>query len=99
MRHEVLRDAATAYASQAGYYRRSYDLMRQLEVESPRLSNAFDFNRVVYVAPKEAGFLVPLIVTRGTSALQINDAGTKSVAADEYYRIEQPGRIAGVVPT
>ena len=99
IRHEVLRDAATAYASQAGYYRRAYDIMRQLEVESGRLSESFNFNRVVYVAPKEAGFVVPPIVTRGTSALQINDTGTKSVAADEYYRIEVPGRLVGVVPT
>ncbi|MBB4000116.1 type IV secretory system conjugative DNA transfer family protein [Aureimonas pseudogalii] len=99
IRHEVLRDAATAYASQAGYYRRAYDIMRQLEVESGRLSEAFNFNRVVYVTPKEAGFVIPPIVTRGTSALQINDTGTQSVAADEYYRIEQPGRLVGVVPT
>lgn len=99
LRHEVLRDAAIAYAAQAGYYRRAYEIMRQLEVESPKLSSAFNFNRVVYVTPKEAGFVVPPIVTRATSALQINETGTQSVAADEYYRIEEPGRIAGVVPT
>ena len=99
LRQQVLRDAATAYAAQAGYYKRAYDIMRQLEVDSPKLSKAFDFNRVVYVTPKEAGFVVPPIVTRGTSALQINDTGTKSVASDEYYRIERPGNLVGVVPT
>ncbi|MEC5291926.1 MULTISPECIES: type IV secretory system conjugative DNA transfer family protein [unclassified Aurantimonas] len=99
LRHEVLRDAATAYAAQAGYYRRAYEIMQQLERESIKLSGAFNFNRVVYVTPKEAGFVVPPIVTRATSALQINDAGTESVAADEFYRIEQPGRLVGVVPT
>ena len=99
IRREVLSEAATAYASQAGYYKRAYDIMRQLEVDSPKLSKAFNFNRVVYLTPKEAGFVVPPIVTRGTAALNINDTGTKSVAADEYYRIERPGHLVGVVPT
>ena len=99
IRREVLAEAATAYASQAGYYKRAYDIMRQLEIDSPKLSNRYNFNRVVYVTPKEAGFVVPPIVTRGTGALNINDTGTKSVAADEYYRIERPGHIVGVVPT
>ena len=99
IRRDVLAEAATAYASQAGYYKRAYDIMRQLEVDSPKLSKAFNFNRVVYVTPKEAGFVVPPIVTRGSAALNINDTGTKSVAADEYYRIERPGRLVGVVPT
>ena len=99
IRRDVLAEAATAYASQAGYYKRAYDIMRQLEVDSPKLSTAFNFNRVVYVTPKEAGFVVPPIVTRGSAALNINDTGTKSVAADEYYRIERPGRLVGVVPT
>ena len=99
IRRDVLAEAATAYASQAGYYKRAYDIMRQLEVDSPKLSKAFNFNRVVYVTPKEAGFVVPPIVTRGSAAININDTGTKSVAADEYYRIERPGRLVGVVPT
>ncbi|QWK81269.1 type IV secretory system conjugative DNA transfer family protein [Ochrobactrum sp. BTU1] len=98
-RSEILRDAAISYAAQAGYERRVYEIMAELEKKSPELSEEFNFNAIVYAAPKEAGFVVPPVVTRASEALTITKSGRESVAADEYYRIEKPGRIVGIVPT
>jgi defect-in-organelle-trafficking protein DotC len=98
-RMEVLRDAATAYAAQAGFERRAYEIMDELERKSAQLSEQFKFNEVVYTAPREAGFIVPPVVTHATAALTITKSGRESVAADKYYRIEKPGRIVGIAPT
>ncbi|OYR17596.1 type IV secretory system conjugative DNA transfer family protein [Brucella thiophenivorans] len=98
-RVEILRDAAISYSAQAGYERRVYEIMQELEKKSPQLSEDYNFNSIVYVAPREAGYVIPPVVTRATEALTITKGGRESVAADEYYRIEQPGRIVGVVPT
>ncbi|PWU70949.1 hypothetical protein DK867_21900 [Ochrobactrum sp. POC9] len=98
-RVEILRDAAISYAAQAGFERRAYEIMAELERKSPQLSEEFNFSAVVYTAPREAGYVVPPVVTRATEALTITKGGRESVAADEYYRIEKPGRIVGVIPT
>lgn len=98
-RYEALRGAATAYAAQAGYYRRCYEIMQALERQSPRLSSVFNFNRVAYGTANEAGFLLPPIVSRATSTISVNETMTEIVAADEFYRIEVPGRLVPVLPT
>lgn len=98
-RYEALRTAATAYAAQAGYYRRCYEIMQVLERHSAQLSDVFNFNRVAYGTKNEAGHLLPPIVSRATSTVQVNATMTEIVAADEYYRIEVPGRLVPVLPT
>ncbi len=98
-RYEALRAAATAYAAQAGYYRRCYEIMQALERHSARLSEVFNFNRVAYGTKNEAGFLLPPIVSRATSTVAVNETMTEIVAADEFYRIEVPGRLVPVLPT
>jgi defect-in-organelle-trafficking protein DotC len=98
-RYDLLREAALSYAAQAGYERRVWQIMRQLETDSPKLSAAFDFNRVAYRAPKETGYILPPVVSRATAAINVDSTGRSAVAADEYYRIEVPGRITTVVPT
>ena len=98
-RYDLLREAALSYAAQAGYERRVWQIMRQLEADSDRLSAAFDFNRVAYRAPRETGILLPPVVSRATAAISVDPTGRAAVAADEYYRIEVPGRITTVVPT
>ncbi|MDA8587239.1 type IV secretion system DotC family protein [Rhodobacteraceae bacterium] len=98
-RYDLLREAALSYAAQAGYERRVWEIMRQLEADSPRLSCSFDFNRVAYRAPRETGYILPPVVSRATAAINVNADGRSAVAADEYYRLEIPGRITTVVPT
>ncbi len=98
-RYDLLRDAALSYAAQAGYERRVWQIMRQLEADSPKLSQSFDFNRVAYRAPQETGYILPPVVSRATAAINVAENGRSAVAADEYYRIEIPGRITTVVPT
>lgn len=98
-RFSALRDAALAYSAQASYERRSWEILRELEAQSAKLSSEFNFNDVVYTAPKEAGIVVPPVVSRAKEALTITNGGKESVAADEYYRIEKPGHLVGVVPT
>lgn len=98
-RFSALRDAALAYASQAGYERRQWEIFKDLETKAPNLSRQYNFNDVVYVAPKQAGYVVPPVVSRAKEAITITRGGTESVAADEYYRIELPGRLVSIVPT
>lgn len=98
-RYGALRAAATGYAAQAGYYRRCYEIMTALEANSPTLSEVFNFNRVAYGTQVEAGFLLPPIVSRAKATIAVNDTKTEIVAADEYYRIEVPGRLVPVLPT
>lgn len=98
-RYDLLKEAAMSYSAQAGYERRVWQIMRQLEVDSPQLSSSFDFNRVAYPSPRETGYLLPPVVSRGTAAISVNNDGQSAVAADEYYRIEIPGRITTIVPT
>ncbi|WP_159810773.1 type IV secretory system conjugative DNA transfer family protein, partial [Litoreibacter roseus] len=98
-RYDLLRDAALSYAAQAGYERRVWEIMRQLETDSGKLSATFDFNRVAYPPPRETGYILPPVVSRATAAINVEGDGRSAVAADEYYRIEIPGRITTVVPT
>lgn len=98
-RYGLLREAAISYSAQAGYQRRVWQVMRQLERDSVKLSESFNFNRVAYRAPRETGYLLPPVVSRATAAINVDEAGQSAVAADEYYRIEIPGRIVSVVPT
>ena len=98
-RYSLLRDAAIAYAAQAGYERRVWQVMRQLERDSLALSKTFDFNRVAYRAPRQTGYILPPVVSRATAAISVDGTGQSAVAADEFYRIEIPGRIVSVVPT
>ncbi|MET3600684.1 type IV secretory system conjugative DNA transfer family protein [Martelella mangrovi] len=98
-RYSVLRDAALAYGAQAGFERRSWEIMNDLERESVKLSETFNFNRVAFKAPRETGYVLPPVITRATSAINVTDNGRKSVAADEYYRIEEPGRLVAILPT
>ena len=98
-RYDLLREAALSYAAQAGYERRVWQIMRQLEADSDQLSASFDFNRVAYTAPRETGILLPPVVSRASAAISVDPSGRTAVAADEYYRIEVPGRITTVVPT
>ncbi|RUV04212.1 MULTISPECIES: type IV secretory system conjugative DNA transfer family protein [unclassified Mesorhizobium] len=98
-RYSALREAALAYSAQAAYERRSWEILRELEAQSSRLSQEFNYNDIVYKAPKEAGYVVPPVVSRAKEAITITKGGRESVAADEYYRIERPGRLVGVVPT
>lgn len=98
-RYSALRDAALSYSAQAAYERRSWEILRELEAQSSRLSQEFNFNDVVYKAPKETGYVVPPVVSRAKEAITITDGGRESVAADEYYRIEKPGRLVAVIPS
>lgn len=98
-RYGLLREAALSYAAQAGYERRVWEIMRQLEADSGMLSASFDFNRVAYRAPRETGYILPPVVSRATAAINVNEDGRSAVASDEYYRLEIPGRIITVVPT
>jgi defect in organelle trafficking protein DotC len=98
-RYSVLRDAALAYGAQAGFERRSWEIMNDLERESDKLSETFNFNRVAFKAPRETGYVLPPVITRATAAINVTDNGRKSVAADEYYRIEEPGRLVAILPT
>lgn len=98
-RYSALRDAALSYSAQAAYERRSWEILRELEAQSSKLSAEFNFNDVVYKAPKETGYVIPPVVSRAKEAVTITNGGRESVAADEYYRIEKPGRLGGGVPT
>jgi defect-in-organelle-trafficking protein DotC len=98
-RYSLLKDAAISYAAQAGYQHRVWQIMRQLERDSIKLSKTYDFNRVAHIAPRETGIILPPVVSRATAAINVDDSGLAAVAADEYYRIEIPGRIVTVVPT
>lgn len=98
-RYTALRGAAIGYAAQAGYYRRCYEIMKALEQNSGRLSTVFNFNQVAYGTSSEAGFLLPPIVSRAEATIAVNDRKTEIVAADEYYRIEVPGRLVPILPT
>lgn len=98
-RYSTLRDAAVGYSAQAAYERRTWEILRELEGQSTALSEEFNFNNVVYSTPKQAGYVIPPVVTCAKEAITITKSGRESVAADEYYRIEQPGRIVGVIPT
>ncbi|MDT4842369.1 hypothetical protein D3C80_613010 [compost metagenome] len=59
----------------AGFERRAYESMAELERKSPQLSEEFNFSAVVYTAPREAGYVVPTVVTRATEALTITKGG------------------------
>lgn len=98
-RAAVLREAAISYAAQAGYQRRVFEIMNCLEKKTQQLSEQFNFNAIVYTAPKQAGYIVPPVVSRTVQALTISQKGHESVAADDYYRIQKPGRIVAIVPT
>ncbi|WP_136661463.1 type IV secretory system conjugative DNA transfer family protein [Nitratireductor sp. XY-223] len=98
-RYGLLREAAVSYAAQAGYQRRVWQIMRELERDSAKLSQSFDFNRVAYRAPRETGYLLPPVVSHATAAINVAETGRSAVATDEYYRIEIPGRLVSVVPT
>ena len=98
-RYNALQAAATGFAAQAGYYRRCYEIMQKLESNSGRLSNVFNFNSVAYGTSVEAGFLLPPVVSRAEATIAVNDTKTEIVAADEFYRIEVPGRLVPVLPT
>lgn len=98
-RYGLLREAALSYAAQAGYERRVWEIMRQLEADSGTLSASFDFNRVAYRAPRETGYILPPVASRATAAINVEENGRSAVASDEYYRLEIPGRITTVVPT
>jgi defect-in-organelle-trafficking protein DotC len=98
-RYDLLREAAVSYAAQAGYQHRVWEVMRQLERDSPKLSRTFDFNRVSYRAPRETGYILPPVVSRATAAINVDESGQSAVAADEFYRLEIPGRIVTIIPT
>ncbi|MCQ0090592.1 type IV secretory system conjugative DNA transfer family protein [Roseovarius sp. M141] len=98
-RYDLLREAAVSYAAQAGYQHRVWEVMRQLEQDSPKLSRTFDFNRVAYAAPRETGYILPPVVSRATAAINVDESGQSAVAADEFYRLEIPGRIVTILPT
>lgn len=98
-RYDLLREAAVSYSAQAGYQHRVWEVMRQLERDSPKLSRTFDFNRVSYRAPRETGYILPPVVSRATAAINVDESGQSAVAADEFYRLEIPGRIVTIVPT
>ncbi|WP_207768740.1 MULTISPECIES: type IV secretory system conjugative DNA transfer family protein [Rhodobacterales] len=98
-RYDLLREAAVSYSAQAGYQHRVWEVMRQLERDSPKLSRTFDFNRISYSAPRETGYILPPVVSRATAAINVDESGQSAVAADEFYRLEIPGRIVTIVPT
>ena len=98
-RYSALRDAALAYSAQAAYERRSREILKELELKTTDLSQEFNFNDVVYKAPRETGYVVPPVVSKAKEAITITDGGRESVAADEYYRIEKPGRLVAVIPS
>lgn len=98
-RYGLLREAAVSYSAQAGYQHRVWEVMRQLEQDSGKLSRTFDFNRVAYSAPRETGYILPPVVSRATAAINVDESGQSAVAADEFYRLEIPGRIVTIVPT
>ena len=98
-RYDLLREAAVSYAAQAGYQHRVWEVMRQLEQDSAKLSRTFDFNRVSYRAPRETGYILPPVVSRATAAINVDESGQSAVAADEFYRLEIPGRIVTIIPT
>lgn len=98
-RYSLLKEAAISYAAQAGYQHRVWQIMRQLERDSIKLSKTYDFNRVAQTAPRETGIILPPVVSRATAAINVDDTGRSAVAADEFYRIETPGRIVTIAPT
>jgi defect-in-organelle-trafficking protein DotC len=98
-RADVLREAAISYAAQTGYQRRVFEIIHSLENKAQQLSQQFNFNAIVYTAPQQAGYIIPPVVSRTRQALTISQQGRESVAADAYYRIQQPGRIVAIVPT
>ncbi len=98
-RYDLLREAAVSYAAQAGYQHRVWEVMRQLEQDSPKLSRTFDFNRVAYPSPRETGYILPPVVSRATAAINVDESGQSAIAADEFYRLEIPGRIVTIVPS
>ncbi|MDF1670169.1 MAG: type IV secretory system conjugative DNA transfer family protein [Roseovarius sp.] len=98
-RYDLLREAAVSYSAQAGYQHRVWEVMRQLERDSGKLSRSFDFNRIAYSAPRETGYILPPVVSRATAAINVDESGQSAVAADEFYRLEIPGRIVTIVPT
>lgn len=98
-RYDLLREAAVSYSAQAGYQHRVWEVMRQLEADSGKLSRSFDFNRVAYSAPRETGYILPPVVSRATAAINVDESGQSAVAADEFYRLEIPGRIVTIIPT
>ena len=99
LRGDALREAAQSYGTQSGYARRSWEIAGRLQVRSSDLSQVFDFNRVVSVAPVKAGVVVPPVVSRSFDAFVTDDEGRKASVADEYLTIVRPGRLAPVAPT
>lgn len=99
IRSQGLREAALSYGSQSGYARRMWEIGKRLEQRSSELSQVFDFNRVVGIAPQRAGVVVPPVVSRSFDAWRSDADGREASVADEYLSIVRPGRLAPIAPT
>lgn len=99
MRRKAVTEGAQSYGAQMGYARRSWEIMNRLQDRSGVLSQVFDFNRVVALAPVGAGVIIPPVVSTSTRAFTVDAYGQEAAVADAYLTITRAGRIAPIAPT
>lgn len=98
LRRDSINEIAGGYGAQLGYARRTWEIVKLLEQRSTKLSDAYDFHRVVITAPRQTGYVVPPVVQRSKDAFETKD-GVEASAAREYLRVMAPGKLSPVVPT
>ncbi|MDE2674081.1 MAG: type IV secretory system conjugative DNA transfer family protein [Paracoccaceae bacterium] len=98
LRFRSMKEAALSWGAQAGLHRRNWELQKMVLERNPSLATVFDFNRLAWPTPNATGYVIPPVVRRSGRIWKGTENGQAASAAEAYYEIMKPGRIAGRVP-
>ncbi len=99
LRFRSMREAALSWGSQAGYHRRMWELHLMVTERTDVLDTIFDFNRVTWPTPNGTGWIVPPVIRSSGEIWTGGENGQTAAAADAFFEIMTPGRIAGALPS
>lgn len=92
IRTDALHEAALSYGARGGLAFRTFQIQRRLAEYDRSLSKAFDFSRLLIMAP--SGFTIePPVVSEADRAVIVSAGGQAAAVADRIYHINRVARI------
>lgn len=98
-RFRAMREAAISWGSQAGFHRRMWEIQLMLTERNEVMDSVFDFNRIAWPTPNGTGMIIPPVVQRSGAVWTGGEGGQSASAADAFFEIQVPARIAPTLPS
>ncbi|WP_206747708.1 type IV secretory system conjugative DNA transfer family protein [Telmatospirillum siberiense] len=89
--------AAASYGIRGGLARRTWEINKELERQTNRLSGIYNFAPLVIPLP-EGGSVIPPVVEDGDQAMSVSGDGTDMKASKKVLRIVRPAHISPIIP-